>query len=111
VALGSAFLVQEGPGGLVFEVLEDVEFDALAQLSAALFAALSERTGPRLITVNVTGRFVGLAAVKMLAEATDAAGRHGRQLVVVGLSEVWDRALPVAGLGGRVHRQRPEVYG
>jgi anti-anti-sigma regulatory factor len=96
--------VVEVQGGVCVCLLDDLDIAVIADLAAALDKVLRARFG--LVVLDVSGCFVDLAGIRTLIAAADRAAGSGVTLTVVGLPSVWDRALPVVGLSGRLDRQR-----
>ncbi len=111
MARGNGFLAHDGSGSLVIKVDEDVEFDAVERLRARLEPTCTSGGAGDVVIVDVADCFVGLAGIRMLAHLTVRARHRGVRLVVAGLSGVWEKALPAAGLEAAIDRVRgdPEV--
>jgi anti-anti-sigma regulatory factor len=104
VARGNGFLAHGGSGSMVIKVGEDVEFDAIARLRNRVEPVCARAEGGDVVVVDVTGCFVSLAGIRMLAQLTRDARGRGVRVVIAGLSGVWDKALPAAGLESSIER-------
>lgn len=88
--------------GVLVRLLDDLDIAVVGSVSSALEEIVRRR--PAVVILDVGGCFVDVAGVRALVSASDLATELGGCVMVAGLPNVWDRALPALGLAGRLAR-------
>lgn len=93
------------PGGLLVCLQVDLDVATVGRVGSALADATRRCRGQ--LVVDVAGRFVGMTGITALAALTESAAATGVTVTVAGLNRVWERLLPLLGVGPL--NRRPDV--